>query len=490
MQDDVRKQKILIVDDEQDNIRILAEVLKGKYKLIGARSGEAAMKCVESDDLPDLILLDIMMPGMDGYEILRLLKSNPKTHDIPVIFVTAMGKEANEVKGFELGAVDYITKPISAPTVSARVRLHLELHYYRNHLEDEIFKRTEALRDSNKRVRKEITERRLAEEELKKHKDHLEEMVEIRTQELKTANELLKVENEERKRVEMKLQEAKTRLENLFEKEETARRAAEAANNKTMESIRYAKMIQSSLLPNPENMKKYLPDSFFIWMPRDIVGGDIIFADSFEDGMIIAIIDCTGHGVPGAFMTIIASSGMRRITKDEGCRDPAEILNRLNFIVKTSLHQDTEYALSNDGLDAAVCFIKPKLAYFTGSFSLTYAGARLPLIYLQNNVPTVVKGDRQSIGYKHSDLEFVYRNHTVKIEKGMSFYMASDGYSDQLGEKDDRRLGSKRFLELLRENAALGFSEQREKLLQAFNEHKGKKERQDDITVVGFSFDI
>ncbi|MDM8522600.1 PAS domain S-box protein [Desulfococcaceae bacterium HSG8] len=270
------------------------------------------------------------------------------------------------------------------------------------------------------------------------------------------------------------------------EKAERAREAAEAVNQKIMESIRYAKTIQSSLLPSPESLKIHLPHSFFIWMPRDIVSGDILFTDTFPGGIVIATVDCTGHGVPGAFMTMIASSGLRRIIKDENCYDPGEILKRLNFFVKTSLHQDTEHAISDDGLDAAVCVARYQA---DGAANLTFAGARLPLICIHNNEITTIKGDRQSVGYRRSDLDFSFTNHAVKIEKGMSFYMITDGFTDQLGEKNDRRFGSRRFRELLGENSSKPFEEQREILLRAFNEHKGEGERQDDVTMVGFGFD-
>ena len=488
MADAEKKQKILIVDDEQNNIKVLAEILRGKYKLIGARNGDVALKCATSDEKPDIILLDIMMPGMDGYEVLTRLKENPQTQDIPVIFVTALGKEHSEAKGIEMGAVDYITKPISPTVVEARVQLQLELNHYRNHLEELVYKRTEELSNINKLVRREVTERKQAEKELKKHQDHLEDMVEKRTSELQAANKKLTTEIEERKRVEAELQKAKSYLEKIFKKAEYARRSAEAANNKILEGIRYAKMIQTSLLPNLKNMEEFFPGSFFIWAPRDIVGGDIIFADSARGGFIVAVIDCTGHGVPGAFMTMIASSSLRRIVKDEECHDPGEILKRLNFIVKTSLHQDTDQALSNDGLDAAICYVKPKETFLAGSFGLIFAGARIPLVYVRNDELTVVKGDRESIGYKRSDLDFHFTNHEVRIERGMAFYMASDGFEDQLGEESDRRFGSRRFMELLRKTAQEPFDKQRDILLRSFKKHKGKGERQDDVTVVGFGF--
>jgi serine phosphatase RsbU (regulator of sigma subunit) len=217
-------------------------------------------------------------------------------------------------------------------------------------------------------------------------------------------------------------------------------------------------------------------------MPRDIVGGDFIFTDYFEDGVIIAVIDCTGHGVPGAFMTMIASFGLRKIIRDEGVREPHKILKRLSYIVKTTLQQDTEYALSDDGLDAAICFINPE------DITLTFAGAKLPLIYIHNDELIYIKGDRESIGYKKSNLNFDFSPHKISIRPGMAFYMFSDGYVDQLGEKKKRRFGTKQLKELLLKNVNTSFEYQREILVQAFNEYRGRKEIQDDVTVLGFGF--
>lgn len=124
---DDQQARVLIVDDEPFNIKVLADVLKADYKTIVAKDGEQALKRIESDNPPDLILLDVMMPGMSGHEVCAKLKADPATRDIPVIFVTAMTDEADEAKGLELGAVDYITKPISPDIVKARVHAHIEL---------------------------------------------------------------------------------------------------------------------------------------------------------------------------------------------------------------------------------------------------------------------------------------------------------------------------------------------------------------------------
>ncbi|PHS37848.1 MAG: serine/threonine protein phosphatase [Sulfurovum sp.] len=119
--------KILVVDDEPLNINILVELLKGKYKMMAAKSGLQALKAARSSNKPDLILLDIMMPDMDGYEVCRQLKEDEKTKDIPIIFVSAMSEDMDETKGFDVGAIDYITKPISPKTLESRVHTHLAL---------------------------------------------------------------------------------------------------------------------------------------------------------------------------------------------------------------------------------------------------------------------------------------------------------------------------------------------------------------------------
>jgi len=121
------QQKILVVDDERLNINVLVDLLKPDYKMMAAKNGEQALKAVKIANPPDLILLDIMMPEMDGYEVCRRLKADEATRDIPVIFVTAMGETSDETKGLEVGAVDYLTKPISPPIVQARVKTHLAL---------------------------------------------------------------------------------------------------------------------------------------------------------------------------------------------------------------------------------------------------------------------------------------------------------------------------------------------------------------------------
>jgi len=268
----------------------------------------------------------------------------------------------------------------------------------------------------------------------------------------------------------------------------------EEANRNMIDSIKYAKLIQSSLLPDEEIINEFMPHNFIIWQPRDLVGGDIFYFYpivknltahedgllTLEDGMIIAIVDCTGHGVPGAFMTMIASSGIRRIIRDEGCVNPSEILARLNMVVKRTLYQDSAHSDSDDGMDVGICFLKPQ------ENQLIYAGARIPLLIVKDDNIEMVKGDRCSIGYRKTNPDFEFTNHTIDLETNMKFYLFTDGIVDQTGGEKGFPFGNRRLKKMLIKYAELPMNEQKKKIMADFDEYRGKKARLDDVTMVGF----
>ncbi len=143
---------ILVVDDTPENIDLLVEILKDDYKVRAAISGEQALKIARLAEAPDLILLDIMMPGIDGFEVCRILKEDPTTCHIPIIFVTAKITTSDETKGLSLGAVDYITKPISPPIVSARVKTHIALYDQNRELDRKVRQQTRDLHDTRLKI--------------------------------------------------------------------------------------------------------------------------------------------------------------------------------------------------------------------------------------------------------------------------------------------------------------------------------------------------
>ena len=148
MEDQVSKRTILIVDDNLENIDVLAGILRKDYRLKTATSGEKALRIVADGDAPDLILLDIQMPGIDGYEVCLQLKKDPATRQIPVIFVTALSSVKEEEKGFAIGCVDYIIKPVSPPIVRYRVKIHMALYDQNRILEEKVTQRTQQLENA------------------------------------------------------------------------------------------------------------------------------------------------------------------------------------------------------------------------------------------------------------------------------------------------------------------------------------------------------
>ncbi len=248
-----------------------------------------------------------------------------------------------------------------------------------------------------------------------------------------------------------------------------------------LDSIRYAERIQRSMLPAPETVKYSLPDSFFLWQPKDIVGGDAYYLEPLENGFYIAIFDCTGHGVPGAMMSMVATVFLRRIIVDYKSSSPSGILKQLNIIIKHFLKQDREETLSDDGLDALVCLVNPE------EKKLVYAGARLPLYYSKNGEIIQIKGDRQSIGYKNSDIRFNFTEHEIQIQDDSTFYLTTDGYIDQIGGERNLPFGWNRFINLLKANHNKSMEKQCEILKTSLQEYMGGENPQvDDITVIGF----
>ncbi|MBF0159066.1 MAG: response regulator [Magnetococcales bacterium] len=279
----------------------------------------------------------------------------------------------------------------------------------------------------------------------------------------------------QRKQVEEALERVNAELQKALS-------TTEEANRAIIDSIRYAHRIQHALLPEWGVVQRWLPDSFVIWRPRDIIGGDLYFTQFHASGAIIVVVDCTGHGVPGAFMTMLVFSGLRQVINDHGERDPGRILSWLNRFVRSSLQQDGDKTESDDGLDAAVC----ALDWVKGQ--LTFAGAHLAMIYRTRAGAVVVqKGDHWSIGYRRSSPALTFTNHLLPLQDMMAVYLFSDGIVDQIGGPDNLPYGKQRLCEWVRHYGHEPFNQQGQHLLADFHAYIGTSEPLDDITVVGFA---
>ena len=254
----------------------------------------------------------------------------------------------------------------------------------------------------------------------------------------------------------------------------------EYANSQVMESIHYARTIQTAILPEPGKRPPEVSDHFVLWRPKDIIGGDIFWVDSDKNGFTLAVIDCTGHGVPGAIMTMIACMALNQVVQEAGGAGPGEILRKLNRIVQCSLGQHAEDAESDDGLDIGLCRVN------TTSGKLFFAGANLGLFVLENGKVLHIKGDRQSIGYKSSDLNFEFNTHEIELWK-KRFYLATDGLIGQIGGEKRIPFGRRRFVKFLTDHHQLSLADQKKKLKDVMKKYRGNEEQRDDITVIGFT---
>ncbi|MDX2471443.1 MAG: SpoIIE family protein phosphatase, partial [SAR324 cluster bacterium] len=256
-----------------------------------------------------------------------------------------------------------------------------------------------------------------------------------------------------------------------------------AAKDKIMESITYANQIQKSLLPREDFFNQLLPNNFVIWKPRDVVGGDFYQIYKVEGGILLIVADCTGHGVPGALMTMIAASAIRQFVVNEKIREPKELLSRVNLAVKLVLSQNRSDSLSDDGLDAAVCFLP------TGNKEIIFSGAKLDLFYQEKGKINRVKGKNQSLGYRRSKDDFDYQQHIIPVESGAHFYLTTDGIIDQEGGAKGFPYNNKKLTALLEEALQLPIEKQSEFIFKIISEYRGLHSRTDDMAMVGFSLD-
>ena len=250
----------------------------------------------------------------------------------------------------------------------------------------------------------------------------------------------------------------------------------EEKNNDILSSITYAKRIQEAILPQDKIVKEYLQESFIFYKPKDIVSGDFYWMEQVENKILFAAVDCTGHGVPGAFMSIVGNNGLNRAVREEKLTKPSEILESLNEYVIHSLSQKGQNI--NDGMDIALCCLDLK------ANKLQFSGANNPLYLIRNKEEKevdVVKGDRSYIGGDHT----LFTNHELLLSEGDIIYIFSDGFADQFGGENDKKFSYKRLKELFLEISSQNMREQKEKLAATFKHWKGVQEQLDDVCVIG-----
>lgn len=281
----------------------------------------------------------------------------------------------------------------------------------------------------------------------------------------------------------IKIREQNLKKEKQILEEKVEERTAEVVQ-KSMEieeknrditaSIRYAERIQRAMLPKEDTFE----ETFVLFMPKDIVSGDFYWMYDNGDWQFIAVVDCTGHGVPGAFMSIIGHNSLNKVVREYGLTRPSAIVDQLNVEVMKALMQRHEKAI-NDGMDLAL------IAFNKKNFTLEFAGAFNPMYLVRKGEIFVYRGDRFPIGMTTMDEKKNFTNQLVDIRPGDMIYMCSDGYADQFGSADIKKYKSANVKKLLSEICDLPVNEQKDRLEREILTWKGNLEQVDDILFIG-----
>jgi serine phosphatase RsbU (regulator of sigma subunit) len=286
-------------------------------------------------------------------------------------------------------------------------------------------------------------------------------LIRIRTRTLRRINREYKEKERIAKKIELQAEELSVKNKNITD------------------SINYARRIQLAMMPSIKLFSSVFPDSFVLHIPKDIVSGDFYWINQVGKKTFFSAVDCTGHGVPGAFMSIIGVELFRRITEIEGISTPADVLNSLsrNF---ERVFGDVDEMKLRDGMDLAFCTLNEDHTL------LEFAGAFNPLYIVRNSSIMEIKGDRHSVGvYDDDDLVRSFNNHVIPLQDGDTIYIFTDGFADQFGGPEGKKYKYRRFRHLLLALHQLPLEKQKEFLRKSILEWKGDLDQVDDILVMG-----
>ena len=247
----------------------------------------------------------------------------------------------------------------------------------------------------------------------------------------------------------------------------------EIKNKEITDSLNYAKRIQQAILPPQSKINNHLKNNFILYLPKDIVAGDFYWLEEKEDGVLFAAADCTGHGVPGAMVSVVCNNALNRSVREYDLTDPGKILDKTREIVIQEFEKSEDEV--KDGMDIAICSLEGN--------TLKYAGAHNTLWIIRNGEVLETKANKQPIG--QFDKPEPYTTHSFELEKGDSIYIFSDGYVDQFGGVKGKKFKSKAFRELLISIQEKTMEEQRILIDEAFETWKGNLEQIDDVCVIG-----
>jgi phosphoserine phosphatase RsbU/P len=400
---------VLIVDDEPINVLLLESLLKSKYNTSTAENGlEAYNKILET--APDLVLLDILMPFMDGFETLEKIRTNKSLSKVIVIMITAKVEKDDVKKAMLLGADDYIKKPIDATELYTKIDIHARL------------------------------------------KQSQEQIMEYQV------------------------------YANIHE------------------SMISAQRIQQSLLPDKQNFARIFPNSFTLFKPRDMIGGDLYFASQKLNKKFICVYDSTGHGVPAAMISILVYMELSWIVNKSNITYPLQVANNLRAELVAHLGQSSDTYSASNGIDAIFCEFDEQ------KNTLNFVGAGRPIVIVRKDKNYLDINNQQVNSIMHKDGYFLFyirgdfitldlesslgslNNHEIQLEKDDIVYLFSDGITDQFGGAEEKKFSKKKLMEMILSNQGRSLKSQKLVLYKELDKWTMNHEQTDDIVFIGIQF--
>jgi len=272
-----------------------------------------------------------------------------------------------------------------------------------------------------------------------------------------------------------------TKVQDSFEEIRIKSEKIAEKQHALMKSLEYAQQIQQAILPDEEDLSSFFAEFFVLYLPRDVVSGDFYWLIRRKEQVFIAVVDCTGHGVPGAFMSMIGHTLLNKIITQSKISDPADILEVLHTEVKEALRQDTNK--NDDGMDISLCLIESKPSN-PDHCLLTFAGAKGKLFYTENGELKELKGTKRSIGGSHKSAVKPFENQKITLKNSELIYLFTDGMIDQHNEIDEK-YSKQRLKDFVSQIKHLPLQEQYGKLIAEMSNYMGKQAQRDDITMLG-----
>ena len=432
------QRRILVIDHLEDCIKDLYEVFDAfkdevdeNYILHSVSHSDSVLKEVSRFN-PDLIFLNFASAQGNGHAIISSLKKKEEFAQIPLILLIHSDSLSEIV---HIGATDFVRLPISREEVYMRTRNNLltrqafkEIHAQKARIE-RIYEKNRA---KTINLFGKNNDLRIAKKEINRQKNEIEKQ-----------RDILKQQNQE-----------------------------------ITGSIKYARLIQAAVFPPEPFMKKYLDDFFILNFPRDIISGDFFWMNEKANRIVVAVGDCTGHGVPGAFMSMLGMTLLNEIIiKNDQNIQASDILNQLRDRVIYSLHQTGRYGEAHDGMDISLCIID------RDKKTVEFAGANNGMLLIRKNKLHIYQPDKMPVGFYVTHDKFT--NHRFGYRSGDMIYMYTDGFSDQFGGPNGKKFKSKQFRDLLLSLHHLQAKKQKDALGKKFYQWKGDLDQVDDVLIFG-----